>query len=212
MKGKIGEVIGCSAVPFGIWYLLWWLDVFTLQGQHFSERTREVIYLFAQPFCYACLCNGLMVLLGRFRRLLVPLYVYLFFIVTLEFSLKRIFGSYFTGDLLLIALNSSWDEVVTVVGGALSVTAVLVVAGLVCAGVLLARLLFKPRCQIGRLERVCVFAVSCLPFLVMDVGYMKVSYIPVQTLASLVIKDTIGAYREDAELWEAARSRRRSAT
>ena len=202
---RIGEVLRCSAVPFGIWYLLWWLDVFTLQGQRIPERTMEAIYLFAQPFCYACLCNGLMILLGRFRRLLVPLYAYLFLIVALEFSLERIFGSYFTGDLLQIALNSSWDEIVTVVGGALSVTTVLVVGGLACAGVLLARLLFRPRCQIGRMQRVCAFAVSCLPFLMMDVGYMKVSYIPRQTLAALVISDTIGAYRDDAELWKACR-------
>lgn len=205
MKRKIGEIFRCSIVPFGIWYLLWWLDIYTLQGQVFSERMRDVVYLFAQPFCYACLCSGLMILLGRFQRLLVPLYVYVFFVEVLEFFLRMVFGSYFTGDLLLIALNSSWDEIATVLAETFSVKTVLAVAGLACVGVLLARLLFRPRRPIGWMQRVCAFAVSCLPFLALDVGYMAVSYIPVQTLASRLIRDTIIAYRDDAELWKACK-------
>lgn len=207
--GKVAKLrgwIGGYVLPFVIWYLLFGLDLLTLRRLMPSGEAKEICYLIIQPGCYAALCMACAILLGRHRWVLVPVYVYVFIIELVELVLLLMFNAYFLGDLLLIILNSSTEEILDFVEAFLSVKTVALIILSVVVGCITTYAVFRRSCQLKLATRACLFVVLCCPFVLLNVCYMSVQLLPSQMLCTYFLTDTVTAYASNAEFAQASRN------
>lgn len=208
MCGKVAHLkdwIGGYVLPFVIWYLLFGLDLQILRRLMPPSETKEICYLIIQPGCYAALCMAFVILLGKYRWVLVPIYVYVFVIELMELVLLLMFKAYFLGDLLLIILNSSKEEIFDFVGVFLSLKTGALVVLLVVVGYITTCTVFRRNYQLKLATRAYLFTALCCPFVFLNVCYMSVRLLPSQMLCIYFLSDTITAYESNAEFAQASR-------
>ena len=193
-------------VVISVWYLLFWLDTLLIKVMRFPSDVKEFVYLFAHPILYALPFAGLTVFLGRYRWFLLPVYVYLLVIEVLETYLLHAFGSVFTGDLLLIALNSSKEEVLSVARVILSFEMVATALSIVALGLMLGRVAFRGSCRFRRMTRVGLLSLFCLPLALNVVRLHLQDKKQTLPISFDVVVDTFSTYRANAEYWEACRN------
>lgn len=199
------ETIKKFLMPTLVWYLLFGIDVYLCKQMQAPTSVKELAFQVGQPLLYAVPLGGLTVLLGRFRWLLVPVFTYLFAIESIEFFLFRTFRTPFTGDLLLIVLNSSKSEILSVAGAFLSVRSVGVALGVVLLGVALGWIAFRDRRPVCAV-RPWALLLLCLPLVLRLSVTAAMGRKILLPLAADVIVDTVASYEASVEYWNACRN------
>lgn len=212
MKRRIGSIIEPilswgnfrkTAFVFLIWYGLFACDLFAHFGGRIPKTFPYFVHLVFQPACYAGVLTAMFLLLGRRRWVMWPFFAYVVFVECLELSVVYLFGNAMTGELLPIALNSSWREV-----GAFFTEVVPGVLWGACAGAIglcawVAKFLFSIRFHQTIKCRLAWSALLVVPFVAFDLCFLSPTLIPQQMLFVQLVVDSVDNLAEKRALYEA---------
>lgn len=190
---------------FVVWYVICVTSVYTLLSHTIPTNSPQIIYLICQPVCYALLLASFMYLLGKWRILFLPFFMYVYIVELTEHWLFAKFRTYFTGDLLLMAMNSSWDEIRVFVSDSFSWSLFFILLVVVIAGYFIIRVLFAGKIGTGLRTRLLIFGVCLVPFVAFNCLLLNPRNIPSQMMFVLVVTDTIRSLRINSEIYAACK-------
>lgn len=183
------------------WFLFCLASIFSMFRHHLPTGSKGWIYFLCEPACYALLLSALVFVMGKWRWLLLPVFVVAYLIECMEHWLIHAFGIFFTGDVFLLAFNSSWAEVKEFAGAHISFLGVALFGCALLLGVGLGIFLFKPKVETSWSKRLAVFFVSCIPFCVFNCFLLSPKRIPRQLMTSNFVTDTIETYAINKDLY-----------
>ena len=192
-----------AGLVFAIWYVLCLCDHFVYSDLQIPHSAAYFALMFLQPACYAGLLTAIHLLLGRFRWLLLPFFAYAWVLTCVEFCIVLMIGACQTGDLPLIVLNSSWNEIKTFfaqtvpIGAYVGVTLALVIGGLA------AKTLFTIRLDVSWRFKLIGSLLLVVPFVLLDLCLLPVILLPRQMLFSGFLTDSAKNWRENNLLYDA---------
>ena len=188
---------------FFVWYGLCFLDCFVQAGLRFSHEFRYVVYAFLQPACYAGVLTSIHLLLGRAKWVLLPFFAYAWVLVCVEFGIVRMIGSCQTGDLVLIALNSSWNEARNFFTQAVSIDTYVAFSLALVVGGLVAKVLFSIRLNVPWFNRWSATFVLVIPFAVLNLHVLPIILLSRHMMFTGFIVDSISNLQENRALYAA---------
>lgn len=190
---------------FAVWYVICITSVYSLLNHTIPTNPSQIIYLICQPLCYALLLASFMYLLGKWRILFLPFFVYVYLIELTEHWLLVKFRTYFTGDLLLMAMNSSWEEIRVFVSDSFSWSLFFVLLVVAIVGYFIARVLFAGKIGTGLRTRMLIFGICWFPFVAFNCLLLNPRNIPMQMMFVFVVTDTIKSLRINGEIYAACK-------
>lgn len=174
------------------WYVISFASVYTMMfGLSAPKNMFHLFNLVCQAGCYALILASVTFLLGRWKFLLLPLYILIYVIELLEHYLLIRFKTLFGGDLLPMLLNSSWKEVEVFVMDMFSPAFIMWSVLIVIVGYLLTRMFLSGSVRAGILMRTLIFCACAIPFGIYNCVLRDPRCIPYQTTFSFLIADTI---------------------
>lgn len=190
---------------FVVWYVICLTSICTKFSHVIPTDPTKIIYLICQPACYALLLASFMCLLGKWRIILLPFFVYVYLIELAEHWLLVKFNTYFTGDLVLIAMNSSWEEIKVFFADSFTWPLLLILLLALIVGCYIVWLLFSGRIEVGMRMRLILFVVCSVPFVVFNCVLLKPRLIPRQMMFGFVVEDTIKSLKINNEIYAACK-------
>lgn len=188
-----------------VWYVICIASLYSKSGHVIPMAPTKIIYLICQPACYALLLTSFTFLLGKWRMLLLPFFVYVYLIELAEHWLFVKFKAHFMGDLVLIALGSSWDEARVFFANSFTWPMVLGLLAALMVGCFVVWILFVGKIEVAARTRLLLFVGCSVPFVVFNCVLIKPRFIPYQMMFACVVTDTVKSLQINREIYAACK-------